>query len=208
MLNGVFQLSSTWKFFHEECERLKVIFSRLRYPDDLVHSTIRRFIESKVSKDTYTQLADKREAPVRIVLPYKDQKSANVVRKQLADLSREINADISPVYTSRKIREDKPPLVSQQCKAYSFKCGLCDAGYVGYTCRHLHQRIEEHKGSAIGNHLREQHDMEPEDIAQNFRILRKCQNKFDCLIFEMFFIKELKPTLNKQYDSIRAKLFV
>ena len=208
MLNGVFQLSSTWKFFHEECERLKVIFSRLRYPDDLVHSTIRRFIESKVSKDTYTQLADKREAPVRIVLPYKDQKSANVVRKQLADLSRKINADISPVYTSRKIREDKPPLVSQQCKAYSFKCGLCDAGYVGYTCRHLHQRIEEHKGSAIGNHLREQHDMEPEDIAQNFRILRKCQNKFDCLIFEMFFIKELKPTLNKQYDSIRAKLFV
>ena len=51
----------------------------------------------------------------------------------------------------------------------------------------LHQRIEEHKGSAIGNHLREQHNMEPEDIAQNFRILRKCRNKFDCLIFEMFF---------------------
>ena len=63
-------------------------------------------------------------------------------------------------------------------------------------------------GSTIGNHLREQHDMEPEDIAQSFRILRKCQNKFDCLIFEMFFIQELKPMLNKQCDSIRAKLFV
>ena len=50
--------------------------------------------------------------------------------------------------------------------------------------------------------------MEPEDSAQSFRILRKCQNKFDCLIFEMFFIQELKPTLNKQCDSIRAKLFV
>ena len=108
-----------------------------------------------------------------------------------------------------KVREDKPPLVSQQWVVYSFKRGLCDAGYVGYTCQHLHQRTEEHKGSAIGNHLREQHDMEPEDIAQNFRIL-KCRNKFDCLIFEMFFIKELgrKPTLNKQCDSIRAKLFV
>ena len=161
MLNRAFQLSSTWKFFHEECERLEVIFSRLRYPDDLMQSTIRRFIESKVSEDSHTRLVDKREAPVRIVLPYKDQKSANVVRKQLADLSRKINADISPFYTSRKIkdeikvREDKPPLVSQQCVVYSFKCGLCDAGYVGYTCWHLHQRIEEHKGSAIGNHLRE-----------------------------------------------------
>ena len=31
--------------------------------------------------------------------------------------------------------------------------------------------------------------MEPEfeDIAQSFRILRKCQNKFHCFIFEMFF---------------------
>ena len=113
------------------------------------------------------------EAPVRIVLPYKDQKSGNVVRKQLANLSRKINVDISPVYTSRKIkdeikvREDKPPLMSQQCVVYSFQCGLCDAGYVGYTCRHLHQRIDEHKGSAIRNHLREQHDMEPEDIASD-----------------------------------------
>ena len=32
--------------------------------------------------------------------------------------------------------------------------------------------------------------------------------KFDCLIFEMFFIRDLKPKLNKQRDSIRAKLFV
>ena len=69
MLNRVFQLSSTWKFFHEECERLKEIFSRLRYPDDLVQSTNRKFNESKVSKDSHTRLADKREAPVRIVLP-------------------------------------------------------------------------------------------------------------------------------------------
>ena len=70
-----------------------------------MQSAIRRFIESKVAEDSHTQVADKREAPVRIVLPYKDQKSANVVRKQLADLSRKINADISPIYTSRKIKD-------------------------------------------------------------------------------------------------------
>ena len=91
-----------------------------------------------------------------------------------------------------------------QCVVYNFQCNLCDAGYVGYTCRHPHQRIEEHKGSAIGNHLKEEHDIAPDDIAQFFKILKKCQSKFDCLIFEMFFIKELKPTLNKQCDSIRA----
>ena len=96
-------------------------------------------------------------------------------------------------------RFDLSEVVSEQCVVYSFQCSLCDAGYVGYTCRHLHQRIEEHKGSAIGNHLREQHDMEPEDIAQSFRILRKCQNKFDCLIFEMFFIQDARYHIMKHF---------
>ena len=48
-------------------------------------------------------------------------------------------------------------------------------------------KILKNTGSAIGNHLREQHDMEAENIAQSFRILRKCQKKFDFFIFEMFF---------------------
>ena len=70
------------------------------------------------------------------MLPFKDQKSANAVRKQLGDLSRKVNVDISPVYTSRKIkdeikgREDKPPLVNQRYVMYHFKCDVCDVGYV------------------------------------------------------------------------------
>ena len=89
------------------------------------------------------------------------------------------------------------------------ECGLCDANYVRYTCRHLYQRVEEHKGSSsIGNHIKEQHGTVPSDIYRDFKILRKCQSKFDCLIYKMLFIKELKPTLNKQPNSIRAKLFI
>ena len=72
---------------------------------------------------------------------------------------------------------------------------------------YLHQCVEEHKRSVISNHVREQHGNEPCEIAKNFRVLRKCSSKFDCLIFEMFFIRDLKPKLNKQSESIRAKLF-
>ena len=35
-------------------------------------------------------------------------------------------------------------------------------------------------------------------IAQSFRILRKCQNKFDCLVFEMFFFCQRPKTNAKQ----------
>ena len=34
------------------------------------------------------------------------------------------------------------------------------------------------------------------------------KGKFDCLVFEMLYIKKFKPKLNVQTDSIRAKLFV
>ena len=85
--------------------------------------------------------------------------------------------------------------------------GLCDADYVGYTARHLHQRVNENKYSAIGRHL-EQHGLSRNDLVdKQFSVLKKCRSKFDCLIFEMLFIKELNPQLNTRKDSIRAKLF-
>ena len=40
-----------------------------------------------------------------------------------------------------------------------------------------------------------------------FKILMKCNSKFDRLVYEMLYIKDIKPSLNTQADSIRAKLF-
>ena len=65
---------------------------------------------------------------------------------------------------------------------YHFQCNLCDAEYIGYTCRNLYQRVQEHKGSSIGNHIKEQHRRAPSDIRRSFKILRKRQSKFDGLI--------------------------
>ena len=90
---------------------------------------------------------------------------------------------------------------------YLFQCDLCDANYVGYTARHLHQRISEHRYSAIGKHLETQHGNNRTKTDHLFKVLRKCNSKFDCLVYEMLYIKDIKPSLNTQADSIRAKLF-
>ena len=84
---------------------------------------------------------------------------------------------------------------------------LCDANYVGYTALHLHQRIREHRYSAIGKHLETQHGNNRTKTDHLFKVLRKCNSKFDCLVYEMLYIKDIKPSLNTQADSIRAKLF-
>ena len=70
-----------------------------------------------------------------------------------------------------------------------------DVDYVGYTCRHLYQLIEEHNGSVSGKHVRDQHGRDPSDIFLRFKILRNCPSKFDWLIYEMFFYKRTRANL-------------
>ena len=101
---------------------------------------------------------------IRIVLPFKDLIAANAVRRQLRNLSRKICVTLQTIFVSKPLEQDlkpkeiKPSIVNRQCVVYKFACDLCDADYVGYTARHLHQRIAEHKYSSIGKHLLEAHD--------------------------------------------------
>ena len=84
MLDRAFRLSSNWSYFSEECDRLKLVFSRLKYPDNLVNSTISRFVAAKASDQPVSSLAViDRSDPIRVVLPFKDQASAYIVRSSL-----------------------------------------------------------------------------------------------------------------------------
>ena len=76
-----------------------------------------------------------------------------------------------------------------------------------YKARHLFQRVAEHKNSATGKHFHEAHGRGDLLNESHFKIMRKCQGKFDRLVFEMLYIKKFKPNLNVQTDSIRAELF-
>ena len=210
MVDRAYRLSSTEEAFTKECDKLRTTFSKLRYPNTLVNSTIRRFMQET---DRAPHAVTSSEPSVYTKLPFKDQRSADRVRNEINSLGSMINANIKPVFTSRKlsqtlsVKEKKPPIVNTQCVVYSFQCDLCDANYVGFTARHLHQRISEHRYSAIGKDLETQHDNKRAKIDHLFKVLKKCRSKFDCLIYETLFIKDIKPSLNTQSDSIRAKLF-
>ena len=125
---------------------------------------------------------------VRITLQFKDQKLADTARQQLKG----------------PIQEEKPTSINHQCVVYNFKCDSCDADYIGYTTRHLHQRIEEHKASVTGKHVKEVHGVAFPNLAKIFSFLKKCRGKLDCVIQEMIFIRERKLKLSTQSDSIRT----
>lgn len=50
---------------------------------------------------------------------------------------------------------------------------MCEADYVRFTNRHLHQRVKEHKRSTIQNTVADKHGKDPKTIKRNFNILKK-----------------------------------
>ena len=195
MLDRAKRLSSTPEFLTQECKNIKGIFLKSKYPDKLIDVAINRVHHPPDLIHTPS------DSPIRIIIPYKDQKSADVVRKQLRNLGRKIDHELQPNFTSTKIADDlretefKPPIVNQQSVVYEYKCDLCNTNYIGYTRRHLHQCVEEHKHSVIGKHLKDEHSVKPSNLRDNFTILKKCRSKLECLIFKMLYT---------QADSIRA----
>ena len=73
---------------------------------------------------------------------------------------------------------------------------------------HLFQCIADYLYSAIGHPLRDTHGNIDLLNESQFRILKKRSTKWDCLVYEMLYIRTVRPNLNTQSDSIRAKLFV
>jgi len=165
MLDRAHRLSSSWSYFSDECDRLKTVSSRLKYPKHLVNSTIKSFVDSKVCDQHLLSRSQETDDTIRVILPFKDQILADSVRKKLKDLSLKIHTTIQPVFVSRKterelnVKETKPPIVNQQCVVCSFQCDLCDAGYVGYTRGYLRNRVQRHKQqpSAITKHYNNVH---------------------------------------------------
>ena len=69
------------------------------------------------------------------------------------------------------------------------------AHYVGFTSRHFHRRVQEHKRSKFGNHVQDEHGKDPETIERNCKILKKFQSKLDCLILKFFLFPNLDQTV-------------
>ena len=106
MLDRAHRLSSSWAYFSEECDRLKQVFAHLKYTERLVKSTINTFLQSRIVDEQPSQTPKQPRAIVREVIPFKDQESANYVKKELKNLSIKVQTTVQQVFASRKIDQD------------------------------------------------------------------------------------------------------
>ena len=93
-----------------------------------------------------------------------------------------------------KLREVKLSIVNQQCVVHHIQsCDLCDA-----IMWAILQHVGKHKHLAIGKHFLEGNGRSHLLNQSHFNILTKFQSKFDCLLFEVLYIKKLKLTFDTQ----------
>ena len=105
MLDRAYRLFSSWPYFSEQWERLKSLFSRLDYPHHLINSTINTFVNSRVADQQPLQASGKLVGNdvTRVVIPFKDQDSANIVKTQLKELSIKLQPQSSPYLSVGKL---------------------------------------------------------------------------------------------------------
>ena len=119
-------------------------------------------------------------------------------------MSREIEQELH-------VKETKPPIVNQQCVVYSFQCDLCDAGYVAGTHSDIYIIVEKDPlKKTILRHCQTLQERARDDAsgpAKAFRNAQEMQKKSLLFSVRNAFLRALKPNLNVQSDSIRAKVF-
>ena len=95
-----------------ECDYLKGMSFKLGYPDRLVDATVTSFLNSVfVEKDQVQKNNAMSEGNiVRVILPFKDQRSADFVRKQLKDLGTNIGNSIQTASNFKFRRGNHPSL--------------------------------------------------------------------------------------------------
>ena len=52
--------------------------------------------------------------------------------------------------------------------------------------------------SPLPNIYKNAHGTIPQDLLKRLEVLKKSKNQFNCLVYEMLFIRTLKPNLNVQ----------
>ena len=225
LLFRIFNICSDYNAISLEIDKLKVICQKNKYPIRVIEKCIFHFFNKIFVKKSLVYTVPKKK--LIISLEYLGKQSS-VVKKRLQHIIKESIpfCNVLVVFTSNnRLRngfsfKDRIPKCLKSHLIYNFKCGSCEASYVGKTFRHYQIRTSEHLGiskltnkplsysentaTAIRKH---QHYENHNNTAESFKIIGYAKNESHLLIKESLSIQQLNPVLNKTVKSAPLYLF-
>ena len=86
MINRAYCLSSTLTAFSKECAKLRATFLNLDYPVNLINSSINKFLRNIDNISSPDDDGNDGTSNIVIPLPFKDQQSANLLKRETHNL--------------------------------------------------------------------------------------------------------------------------
>jgi len=205
LLSRAFKISSSWKLFSTELDKLREMFCKNGYPSNVFDSCIRKYIIKVFKKDC----PPKKEVTNVIVIDYFGLISDSFCKK-IKKICKSCDIDCNIVFKTRKLSsffslKSPVPTELKSMSVYAFSCPDAQGKpiYIGKTTRHMISRMKEHRNkldSSIHDHILTCN--KHLNFFQDFKILSFKHSDFELKITESLLIKKLRPTLNiKSTDS-------
>ena len=214
---------STEDKLEKELNHLKTVFCNLNnYPKHFVYQIIEDEItrnQSSTNTNNENNEDVNEEEVIQLTLPYNGQHGNQLIRKMKKRLKKLLPSNVktsisySAVKLSSKFRvKDKTKFEHRNDIVYLCKCPEinCKQTYIGETKRRIIERVIDHNKRDKNSHVLRHTDTEKHKrvFTDDFTILgSNYRSNFKRKISESLFIKQYKPTLNTQENSITLKLF-
>ena len=232
-LYRAYHISSSWKIFHDELNRIYNILLKNSFPRFVIDRVVRNFISHQVDDNRKVPNSEQQECSetpdntpdVRYFkLPYRG-KVSEMIQGKLDKISSSFckSAKAKVAFLPCKIGQyfspkDPMPKKYKSNVVYQFDCAGCNAMYIGETTVHFSTRIHQHffKGtgpSAVYKHLGK-HRGRPNKCRKacnesSFKIIDGANTKYALRLKEGMHIRwNNEPVLNKQVKFEKIQLSV
>ena len=229
MIRRAYDICSNEQELTKELDHLKEVFTNINgYPKGLVERILKKVKAEKNTEVTETSSQEttetiEEETPNEQILmmkvPYAGEKGEGLIRRLKTSFKHNLPGNIKCriVQTGTKISKNfnvKDKVDGKHLSNFIYKhvCGnkKCTDSYIGETARRRIIRTEEHGGkdkeSWIYKHSSQTKHPKAKD--RNFEILAtNYADRRKRKLAEALFIRDERPSLNKQKDSYQLKLF-
>ena len=234
IIRRAYEICSTKEALVSELNFILKIFTEINgYPYKLVQNMLVKFEntfktdglvtskEEALSENNNTTDQNNNTPMCILNVPYRGKKGESMMKSFTKTLDKSLPKEINYriVNTGTKLSrhfslKDKVDEKHLSNYVYSYECSKkvkCKDNYVGETGRRKIKRIREHAGNDKNSAIYKHSKMNKHTIVkeEDFHVLAaNYPNRRKRKLAESMFIRDLKPTLNKQIDSFKLALFV
>ena len=226
IIRRAYDICSTEEKRTTELDFIFKVFTEINgYPRSLVRSMFKKARErfnGNTTTDANVEDNDEndKKAPLILKVPFRGDKGERLLNKLNGNLKKDLPEDMKfrIVHTGSKLSKhfnlkDKIDKKHLSNFVYKHDCRnkKCKEGdYIGETARRKTLRCNEHAGKDKNSHIF-QHSSKtkhPRAREENFEILAtNYSDRRKRKLAEAMYIRDLKPSLNKQKDSFKLALF-